>query len=78
MRRTRYKAIVDDFALRIRAGQLPPGTQLPTVRALMARERVALATALRVYQELEAIGLVVGEAGRGTFVRDSSLCRGWA
>ncbi|ERO64916.1 PLP-dependent aminotransferase family protein [Pseudomonas piscis] len=76
MRRTRYKAIVDDFALRIRAGQLPPGTQLPTVRALMARERVALATALRVYQELEAIGLVVGEAGRGTFVRDSSLSRG--
>ncbi|MGE8413701.1 MAG: PLP-dependent aminotransferase family protein [Pseudomonas sp.] len=76
MRRTRYKAIVDDFAQCIRTGQLAPGTQLPTVRALMARERVALATALRVYQELEAIGLVVGEAGRGTFVRDSTLPRG--
>jgi DNA-binding transcriptional MocR family regulator len=31
---------------------------------------------LRVYHELEAIGLVVGETGRGTFVRDTSLPRG--
>ncbi|MGR4043842.1 aminotransferase-like domain-containing protein [Pseudomonas sp. 910_21] len=76
MRRTRYKTIVDHFAQRIRAGQLCPGTQLPTVRALMASEQVALATALRVYHELEAIGLVVGEPGRGTFVRDTSLPRG--
>ncbi|NBF05891.1 aminotransferase class I/II-fold pyridoxal phosphate-dependent enzyme [Pseudomonas sp. Fl5BN2] len=76
MRRTRYKTIVDHFAQRIRAGQLAPGTQLPTVRALMSQEHVALATALRVYHELEAIGLVVGEAGRGTFVRDTSLPRG--
>ncbi|WP_337155309.1 PLP-dependent aminotransferase family protein [Pseudomonas protegens] len=76
MRRTRYKTIVDHFAQRIRAGQLCPGNQLPTVRALMASEQVALATALRVYHELEAIGLVVGEPGRGTFVRDTSLPRG--
>ncbi|MGZ0785134.1 aminotransferase-like domain-containing protein [Pseudomonas saponiphila] len=76
MRRTRYKTIVDHFAQRIRSGQLCPGTQLPTVRALMASEQVALATALRVYHELEAIGLVVGEPGRGTFVRDTSLPRG--
>lgn len=50
--------------------------QLPTVRALMAQHDVALATASRVYSELEAIGLVVGETGRGTFVRDTSLPRG--
>jgi len=76
MSRIRYKRIVDHLATRIRSGELAPGTQLPTLRALMAREQVALATALRVYSELEAIGLVVGEAGRGTFVRDSSLPRG--
>jgi len=76
MSRIRYKRIVDHLATRILSGELAPGTQLPTLRALMAREQVALATALRVYRELEAIGLVVGEAGRGTFVRDSSLPRG--
>lgn len=76
MSRIRYKRIVDQLATRIRSGELAPGTQLPTLRALMAQEQVALATALRVYNELEAIGLVVGEPGRGTFVRDSSLPRG--
>ncbi|MDR2012526.1 MAG: PLP-dependent aminotransferase family protein [Rhodanobacter sp.] len=73
---SRYKSIVDDLACRIRAGALPPGTQLPTIRSLMKRHGIALATASRVYGELEAIGLVVGEAGRGTFVRDTSLPRG--
>ncbi|MCX7079203.1 MAG: PLP-dependent aminotransferase family protein [Pseudomonas sp.] len=76
MTRIRYKSIVDEFSARIRSGQLSPGTQLPTVRALMESQRIALATALRVYNELEASGLVVGETGRGTFVRDSSLPRG--
>lgn len=76
MPRIRYKDIVDTLATRIRSGELAPGTQLPTVRGLMAQEQVAMATALRVYSELEAIGLAVGEPGRGTFVRDSSLPRG--
>ncbi|MBS6362535.1 PLP-dependent aminotransferase family protein [Burkholderia sp.] len=72
----RYKSIVDHMVSLIRAGALPPGTQLPTVRSLMKQHGVALATASRVYGELEAIGLVVGEVGRGTFVRDTSLPRG--
>jgi len=76
MTRIRYKRLVDQFAGKIRSGELPPATQLPTIRALMQSERIALATALRVYHELEAIGLVVGETGRGTFVRDTSLPRG--
>ncbi|PAU52500.1 PLP-dependent aminotransferase family protein [Pseudomonas sp. PICF141] len=76
MTRIRYKRLVDEFAGKIRSGELPPATQLPTIRALMQNERIALATALRVYNELEAIGLVVGETGRGTFVRDTSLPRG--
>lgn len=76
MARIRYKQLVDEFAEKIRSGNLSPGMQLPTLRALMSDQRIALATALRVYSELEACGLVVGEAGRGTFVRDSSLRRG--
>jgi DNA-binding transcriptional MocR family regulator len=69
----RYKAVVDAFASDIRAGRLTAGTRLPTHRQLAAREGIALVTATRVYAELEAMGLVSGEQGRGTFVRDITL-----
>jgi DNA-binding transcriptional MocR family regulator len=70
---SRYKGVVDALASDIRAGRLSPGTRLPTHRQLAAREGIALATASRVYAELEAMGLVSGEQGRGTFVRDLGL-----
>jgi DNA-binding transcriptional MocR family regulator len=69
----RYKSLVDAFAADIRSGRLPPGTRLPTHRTLAATEGLALVTASRVYAELEAMGLVSGETGRGTFVRETSL-----
>jgi DNA-binding transcriptional MocR family regulator len=71
--RARYKDVVDALAADIRAGKIPPGTRLPTHRDLAAREGLALVTATRVYAELAVMGLVSGEAGRGTFVRDTSL-----
>ncbi len=55
------------------AGELRSGTQLPTHRQLAAREGVAVVTASRVYAELEAMGLVSSEQGRGTFVRDQTV-----
>ena len=73
MVRARYKLLVDAFASDIRAGRLPPGTRLPTHRQLAAKEGLALVTATRVYAELETMGLVSGETGRGTFVRETSL-----
>ncbi|WP_025122056.1 MULTISPECIES: PLP-dependent aminotransferase family protein [unclassified Serratia (in: enterobacteria)] len=73
MARARYKSLVDSFAADIRAGRLTPGTRLPTHRRLAAQERMSLVTASRVYAELEAMGLVSGETGRGTFVREISL-----
>ncbi|MEV7775121.1 PLP-dependent aminotransferase family protein [Kitasatospora sp. NPDC086791] len=69
MRPPSYKAIVDEYATAIRSGALPAGTRLPTHRTLARERRVALATATRAYAELAAAGLVVGEQGRGTFVR---------
>jgi DNA-binding transcriptional MocR family regulator len=73
---TRYQNIAEEIAASIRNGTLAPGMQLPTVRALMRQHGVALATAGRVYKVLERTGLIVGEQGRGTFVRDISLPRG--
>ncbi|WP_458722680.1 aminotransferase-like domain-containing protein [Pseudomonas brenneri] len=76
MPRARYKSLVDAFARDIRAGTLVPGTRLPTHRQLAATHGLALVTASRVYSELEAMGLVSGETGRGTFVREISLSPG--
>jgi len=73
MPRARYKSLVDTFAAAIRNGDMPPGTRLPTHRQLAAEHGLALVTASRVYAELEAMGLVSGETGRGTFVREIAL-----
>ena len=77
MPRSRYKSLVDAFAADIRSARLAPGTRLPTHRQLAASEGLALVTASRVYAELEAMGLVSGETGRGTFVRETSLPPGY-
>ncbi|MBP0495188.1 PLP-dependent aminotransferase family protein [Roseomonas indoligenes] len=53
----------------IREGGLLPGTRLPTHRELAFRHGVALNTASRAMRLLETRGLVVGEVGRGSFVR---------
>lgn len=75
MAHARYKQLVDALAADIRAGRLAPGTRLPTHRQLAAREGLALVTATRVYAELDAMGLVSGETGRGTFVKEAALSR---
>lgn len=69
MPKLRYPAIVAKLAAQIRAGHFKVGEQLPTLRALMKQEGIALATATRIYQMLAEQGLVVREVGRGTFVR---------
>lgn len=76
MPRARYKQVVDAFAAQIRAGDFRPGTRLPTHRQLANDHNLALVTATRVYAELREMGLVTGETGRGTFVRETSLPQG--
>lgn len=76
MPRARYKSLVDAFAADIRSGQLAPGSRLPTHRELAMTEGLALVTASKVYAELEKMGLVSGEPGRGTFVREAGLPAG--
>lgn len=72
MRVQRYSEVVDLLTEQIHRGTLPPGTRLPTHRALAREHGIALATATKVYRALTGAGLVVGEPGRGTFVRDLS------
>ncbi len=76
MAEPRYKAVVDRLAAEIRSGALPAGARLPTHRDLATREGFALVTATRVYAELRAMGLISGETGRGTFVKETALAPG--
>ncbi|UXI04513.1 PLP-dependent aminotransferase family protein [Photobacterium sp. TY1-4] len=73
MPKARYKQVVDSLAADIHSRKFRPGHRLPTHRQLASQHGMALATASRVYAELEAMGLVSSETGRGTFVREAAL-----
>lgn len=60
------------IARRAATGDLPPGTRLPTVRALAEQLGLATNTVARAYRELEADGVVVTEGRRGTFIASSA------
>ena len=77
MRTSPCTELIDTLAADIRSGKLAPGTLLPTHRKLAATHHVALATASRAYAELKVMGLVIGETGRGTFVRDRLVQGQW-
>ncbi|QXJ19539.1 PLP-dependent aminotransferase family protein [Actinomadura graeca] len=64
-----YRCVADGVAADIEAGRFRPGERLPPQRAFARERGIAGSTASRVYQELARRGLVVGEVGRGTFVR---------
>ncbi|WP_405949344.1 PLP-dependent aminotransferase family protein [Streptomyces prunicolor] len=64
-----YRRIADRVAGDIASGRLRPGQQLPPQRVFARQRGIAGSTAGRVYAELVRRGLVVGEVGRGTFVR---------
>jgi len=62
-------------------GRLTPGAQLPTMRALSVHLTVDLNTVQRAYAELERLGAIETQRGRGSFVaahppmRDSAARR---
>lgn len=68
-----YLAIVDALESDIRTRALATGAQLPTHRALARSLNVTLSTVTRAYREARERGLIEGETGRGTFVRDRSV-----
>ncbi|MBO2454046.1 PLP-dependent aminotransferase family protein [Actinomadura barringtoniae] len=68
-----YRLVADAVAADIAAGRLRPGERLATQRAFARERGIAGSTAGRVYKELARRGLVVGEVGRGTFVRAAGI-----
>jgi DNA-binding transcriptional MocR family regulator len=66
----RYQAIADALAADVSEGRLKAGARLPTHRDLAWKVGVTVGTISRAYAEAERRGLVYGEVGRGTFVRE--------
>jgi len=66
----RYRAIAEALAADLREGRLKAGDRLPTHRDLAWHLKVTVGTVSRAYAEAERRGLIDGEVGRGTFIRE--------
>ena len=64
-----YRQLAGHYRDGIRCGQLAQGERFPSVRTLMARHQVSLATALNVCRELEREGWLEARPRSGNFVR---------
>src|SRR5262245_30061229 len=73
-----YRRLADLLQEDITMGRLRPGDRLATQRDFADRHGIAMSTATRVYAELIRRGVVVGEVGRGTFVRTGRPTTGFA
>ena len=67
-----YRQVLQQVRERILGGQLSRGEQLPSVRELSAMVGINPLTAAKVYQFLEAEGLVETRRGQGTFVASAT------
>lgn len=63
-----YEQIRTQIAAHVAAGELAPGTKLPTVRALAESLGIAPNTVARAYRELEHSGVVTTRGRNGTVV----------
>jgi GntR family transcriptional regulator len=63
-----FRQIVDGIRRKVAAGELPPGTRLPSVRALALQLDVNPNTVAKAYAELTSEGLVAPHKGIGLFV----------
>ena len=72
----RYQAIAEAIADAVDEGELNPGDKLPPQRELAWTLGVTVGTISRAYTLAEQRGLVTGEVGRGTFVRQRQQMTG--
>lgn len=65
-----YLQIKEQIQHRIAVGELEPGDEIPSIRALAAGARVSVITIKRAYLELELEGVIQTRHGRGSFVAE--------
>ncbi|WP_189042511.1 winged helix-turn-helix domain-containing protein [Micromonospora sonchi] len=64
--------LLEDLLSKIKDGTYPPGSQLPSGRALADEYDVSQSTISRAVARLRDQGVLVGRPGRGVFVAESS------
>ena len=65
-----YTQIVEQVKQQVISGELKPGDQLPTVRALALDLRVNFNTVARAYRLLDEASIISTQQGRGTYILD--------
>ncbi|WP_336212611.1 winged helix-turn-helix domain-containing protein [Nonomuraea sp. LPB2021202275-12-8] len=66
-----YLQIADDLRAQIRGGSLAPGTPLPSTAKLAEQYGASLSVVKLAVGVLRTEGLVIGQQGKGVFVRDA-------
>ena len=70
-----YVQLADELRQAITAGDYEPGDLLPSTRKLAATHGIAQLTVQHALRVLRDEGLVISQAGRGTFVQDPKTPR---
>jgi GntR family transcriptional regulator len=65
-----YTQIVNQVQAQVAGGNLQPGDQLPTVRALAEELRVNFNTVARAYRILDEARIISTQQGRGTYITE--------
>lgn len=68
--RALYLQVIEQIQRRVAVGDLPPGTELPSIRQLAADLSVSVITIKRAYLELERQGTITTRQGKGSVVSD--------
>ncbi|KAB8190219.1 GntR family transcriptional regulator [Nonomuraea phyllanthi] len=66
-----YLQIADDLRAQIRGGSLAPGAPLPSTAKLAEQYDASLSVVKLAVGVLRTEGLVIGQQGKGVFVRDA-------
>lgn len=65
-----YLQVIEQVRRRVAVGDLPPGTELPSIRELAAALKVSAITIKRAYMELERDGVISTRQGKGSVVSE--------
>ena len=70
-----YEQVREQIRAQVLAGELTPGTKLPTVRRLAGDLGLAVNTVARAYRELEALGVIETRGRAGSVVTGGGVER---
>jgi len=66
-----YLQVVDQIKAAAASGALQPGEALPSIRPLAEELRVNRNTIAKAYSELESLGVIEAQPGKGCFLKEN-------